>query len=44
MRRQRSETSGGAYAPVQADEETQPSCRIGYATLGDLVRYYTTTS
>jgi hypothetical protein len=35
---------GGADAPVQADRETQPSCRTGYATLGDLVRYYTTTS
>jgi hypothetical protein len=35
---------GGAYAPVQADQETQPSCRTGYATLGDLVRYYTTKS
>ena len=34
----------GAYAPVQADRETQPSCRTGYATLGDLVRYYTTRS
>jgi hypothetical protein len=31
-------------APVQADLETQPSCRTGYATLGDLVRYYNTTS
>ena len=29
---------------VQADQETQPSCRIGYATLGDLVRYYNTKS
>jgi hypothetical protein len=35
---------GGAYGPVQADQETQPSCRTGYATLGDLVRYYTTRS
>jgi hypothetical protein len=36
--------SGGADVPVQADRETQPSCRTGYATLGDLVRYYTTRS
>jgi hypothetical protein len=35
---------GRAHAPVQADRETQPSCRTGYATLGDLVRYYTTAS
>ena len=35
---------GGAYAPVQADRESQPSCRTGYATLGDLVRYYSTAS
>jgi hypothetical protein len=34
--------SGGSYAPVQADRESQPSCRTGYATLGDLVRYYNT--
>jgi hypothetical protein len=34
--------SSGGYAPVQADRETQPRCRIGYATLGDLVRYYNT--
>jgi hypothetical protein len=34
----------GAYAPVKADQETLPSCRTGYATLGDLVRYYNTTS
>jgi hypothetical protein len=34
----------GAYAPVQTDRETQPSCRTGYATLGDLVRYYGTRS
>jgi len=34
----------GAYAPVQADRETHPSCRTGYATLGDLVRYYSTRS
>jgi hypothetical protein len=36
--------TGGGYAPVQADLETQPSCRTGYATLGDLVRYYNTSS
>ena len=37
------ETSGG-YTPVQADEEREPSCLTGYATLGDLVRYYNTSS
>jgi hypothetical protein len=36
--------TSGSYAPVQADLETQPSCRTGYATLGDLVRYYNTSS
>jgi hypothetical protein len=36
--------TGGSTAPVQADQETQPSCRTGYATLGDLVRYYNTSS
>ena len=36
--------TSGAYAPVQADRENQPSCRTGYATLGDLVRYYSTRS
>jgi hypothetical protein len=35
---------GRADAPVQADQQTQPSCRTGYATLGDLVRYYNATS
>lgn len=34
----------GAYGPVQVDRETEPSCRTGYATLGDLVRYYSTAS
>jgi len=33
--------SGSQYT-VQADQETEPSCRVGYATLGDLVRYYNT--
>ena len=36
-------TSGGD-APVQADQEREPSCRRGYATLGDLVRYYNTST
>ena len=36
-------TSGGD-APVQADQEREPSCLIGYGTLGDLVRYYNTPS
>ena len=27
---------------VQTDQETEPSCRVGYATLGDLIRYYNT--
>lgn len=34
----------GGDAPVETDRETQPSCRTGYATLGDLVRYYGTRS
>jgi hypothetical protein len=36
--------TSGSYAPVEADLEREPSCRTGYATLGDLVRYYNTSS
>ena len=36
--------TSGSYPPVQADQEREPSCRVGYATLGDLVRYYNTSS
>ena len=32
--------SSGSQYTVQTDRETQPSCLVGYATLGDLVRYY----
>ena len=35
-------SSSGSQYTVQADQETEPSCRVGYATLGDLVRYYNT--
>jgi hypothetical protein len=34
-------SSGSTYT-VQSDRESEPSCRVGYATLGDLVRYYNT--
>ena len=35
-------SSSGSDYTVQADQETEPSCRVGYATLGDLIRYYNT--